>query len=705
MALIGTIRKNGWILIVTMVLALGGFILMDIISNSQRYQAGDANALGKVNGQSISYPAFEKYRSLVYANTPTEQTYQVRQSIWDYFVNRELVQKAGEDAGLGVGKDELRNLQFSVNPSEISQIIQTRFGNSSQGQQQLMYAKNAIETGNFDYSRPELRQFWEYWAEQEKEIIKDRVQNKLANMVTKGIYSPLWLSEMTFREYNERVTFNYVRLPFSIVPETDATVTDDDYKAYLKENPRAYFQEQETRNLSYVTFDVVPTAADTVNARNTLLALREGLRTAPNDSTFALANGGTFDGMFLKKSELPAKAADSLMQRPVGAVVGPYLDGDVWTMAKIVGRKAVPDSVKARHILIRDPGAEGRVDSLIGLLNSGKARFDSLAARFGTDGTAARGGDLGYFAQGTMVPEFNKLCFEQGEQGKIYKVRTQFGVHVMEITGKKFLTNETSVKAAFLRQRVEPGKSTQQDAKDKAVALSQQAKTTADLQNAGGDKVRVANGLKAVDFSITDLGQGDDIREIMRWAFNKDTKVDAVSKQVFVIRDPVSGFFDSKYVVPVLQAILPAGEASVASLRATPAADLLVRNRKKGEVLKAKIGTVSDLSALASQYNALVDTATNVTIAQTFLKNGGVEPRVYAAAFSIAKDAISAPIVGANGVYVVKPLTERRMPQGQGDYRFSSPQVVSSARNNFFMNFISSLRKKANISDTRERFF
>jgi hypothetical protein len=36
MALIGTIRKNGWILIVAMALALGGFILMDVMSNSQR---------------------------------------------------------------------------------------------------------------------------------------------------------------------------------------------------------------------------------------------------------------------------------------------------------------------------------------------------------------------------------------------------------------------------------------------------------------------------------------------------------------------------------------------------------------------------------------------------------------------------------------------------------------------------------------------
>ena len=51
MALIGTIRKNGWILIVAMALALGGFILMDVMSNSQRYSAADINTLGNVNDQ------------------------------------------------------------------------------------------------------------------------------------------------------------------------------------------------------------------------------------------------------------------------------------------------------------------------------------------------------------------------------------------------------------------------------------------------------------------------------------------------------------------------------------------------------------------------------------------------------------------------------------------------------------------------------
>ena len=100
MALIGTIRKNGWILIGTMILALGGFILMDIVSNSQRYNAADANTLGSVNGKDIRSEDFERYKDAIYTNS-TGNDFQVRGQVWNQFV---------EDAIIKEQAEELRNL-------------------------------------------------------------------------------------------------------------------------------------------------------------------------------------------------------------------------------------------------------------------------------------------------------------------------------------------------------------------------------------------------------------------------------------------------------------------------------------------------------------------------------------------------------------------------------------------------------------------
>jgi formylglycine-generating enzyme required for sulfatase activity len=109
--------------------------------------------------------------------------------------------------------------------------------------------------------------------------------------------------------------------------------------------------------------------------------------------------------------------------------------------------KVVPDSVRARHIMFRQNtfNAEKRIDAIKILIESGKYTFEYAAKQYSEDGVAAQGGDLGYFAEGRMVPEFNDMCFYEAEIGKIYKVQTQFGWHLVEVTDKIFLDAQYSI--------------------------------------------------------------------------------------------------------------------------------------------------------------------------------------------------------------------------------------------------------------------
>ncbi|MEO6758693.1 MAG: SurA N-terminal domain-containing protein, partial [Saprospiraceae bacterium] len=345
MALIGTIRKNGWILIVLMTLALGGFILMEIISNAERNSVGDVNLLGKVNGTEIKRGEFDDYEKLVYANAKSN-SFQVRGQMWDYFVERALVDQEAEALGLGVDGEELKDLEFGMRPSP---IIADRFKNpdGQVNRQQLASIKGAIEGGQF--TDPLNRA---YWATQEKEIVKERLQSKIVALVSKGMYTPGWQAEMAFHETNERLDFVYVRIPYEKVKDDEAKPTDADYAAYLKQNPHLYDQTEETRLVDYVSFDVQPTAEDTLANRESVAKLVEGLRTAPNDSIYIVTNNGILENTYKAKAALPPSMADTLLQRPIGSVVGPYLDGGAWTIAKILDRKVVPDSARARHILI-----------------------------------------------------------------------------------------------------------------------------------------------------------------------------------------------------------------------------------------------------------------------------------------------------------------------------------------------------------------
>jgi peptidyl-prolyl cis-trans isomerase D len=703
MALIGTIRNNGWILIALMVLALGGFILMDVVQNSQRYQAGDAATMGSVNGTTIKTQDFERYKSIIYSNATSANDFQVRQQIWDYFVEDAIVRDNSEKIGLGVSKEELLDLQFGANPSP---IIQERY----RGQEaQLPQIKQAIETGQL--KGDEYRDFYFRWLEQEKEIVKARLQDKMINMISKAMYTPTWQAEMTFVDNNQRIDYNFIRVPFDKIPDSEVKVEDADYAAFLKENPRTYDQAFETRVINYVTFDVVPTTADSIESKNKVIKLADGLKgVAKDDSLFVVSSGGTYDAGYLAKSALPAAVADRLVSAPLDSLVGPYLDGANYTIAKILARKVIPDSVRARHILLREatPANELKVDSIMGLIRSGKARFDTLAMRVSQDpGSGMKGGDLGYFSNGMMVPEFNDVCFNTGEQGKLYKVATQFGWHIIEITGKKFIKNETSVRAAYLREVVRPSTGTQQIAKDKALALVQSAKSIEDLEKKAiemGLRMETSTPVRENEYGLGALGRGKDAREVIRWAYNADTEVGDLSKQVFSFLDP--NFFDARYVVAALKSITPKGAATVASLKENTQVEIEVRNRKKAAAIMAKIQGINTLEAATSTFGVQIDTMRNASLLNVTLPNGaGPEVRVAGAALATAYGTVSKPIVGKNGVYMVKPITEKSVVQMPADLTPFRTQATSTATNAIRFNLMTKLKEKADLKDNRAMFF
>lgn len=706
MALIGTIRKNGWILIATMVLALGGFILMDIVSNSQRYSAADANTLGSVNGKQIRSEDFEGYRSSIYANS-TGNDYQIRTQVWNQFVEEALVSEQAEALGLGVSKDELLDLQFGTN---LSPIIMERF--RGQGGQADMNAlgqiKTAIESGQLDDEK--YLEFRTRWSFQEKEIIKQRLQDKMLAMVNKGIYTPSWMAEMAFTENNQRVDYLFVRVPYDKVADSEVKVGDDDYAAYLKDNPRLYDQQEETRVINYVSFDVLPTSGDSLKARETVSALIAGLK-GKGDSLHVVNHDGLYDMSYKVKSALPANVADKLMSASIDSVVGPYIDGGSWTIAKILGRKVLPDSVKARHILIREstPANEKTVDSLKNLITSGKVRFDSLAIRVSQDpGSGAKGGDLGYFANGVMVPEFNDVCFNTGEQGKIYKVATQFGWHLIEITGKKFIKNEPALRAAYISELIRPSNATQQDVKDKALALVNSVKNLSDLEaktTEGNLRMEASQALKASDFTIGLLGSGKDARDLVKIVFGKDADQGDVFKQVFSFVDPNGGYYDSKYAVVALRTINPKGSATVASLKSNQQVEIEVRNRKKAEVILAKLQGASDLNAAAAAYGVTIDTSANSSLMQVAVPKGGQEPRVVGTVFSLKNGQVSKAISGKTGVYMVQPISEPTAVQVPADLTMFRRQVSSSAQSAVRSGLMNSLKKAADIKDNRVLFF
>jgi peptidyl-prolyl cis-trans isomerase D len=707
MALIGTIRKNGWLLVGTMILALVAFILMTIMENQQNYSQGDANTVATVNGKTIRYEDFQNYKEVIYSNASNSNDLQINQTVYNYFMEDAIVRDIAGDLGFGVCRDELMDLQFG---QRLSPIVQERYG---QNLSQLAEIKGAIEGGQLE--DPQYAPFRQRWAVQEKEIIKRRLQDKIQNLVAKSMFTPAWQAEMAFKETNEKKNFLFVRVPYDKVTDDQAPVTDADYKAYLAENPKLYNNEEETRILEFVSIDVVPTGADSMDCQKRLSDLASKLgKGDKEDSLYIVNNGGVWNPSFIPKAQLPPTAADQLAATPIGSTYGPYIDGDSYVVAKLLGKKLMPDSVRARHILIKpdqDPAASTKIDSLKKLIEGG-ASFEALARTNSSDGSAAKGGDLGYFANGRMVPEFNDVCFNTGEQGKIYKVQTQFGFHLIEITGKKFIKNETSIKAAFLIEPIRPSDKTVNEAKGKAELLVQSGKSLTDLATAAaqqGLQVQTSPALKINDIAIGILGNGADARQVIRWAFDADNdgekaKVGNLAGRLFTFVDPGGRNFDSRYAIVGLKSISPAGAATAESLKSNATADLEVKNRKKAGVILSKLQGVSDLAGAAAAYGVAVDTSTNAVLLNAGLPKAGNEPRVVGAAFGLSNGTVSKPIVGRSGVYLVQPISDPAVGNAPDLTPFRR-QVNSTNNTQIRQGFITGLRKNASIKDNRSKFF
>ncbi|GIV31833.1 MAG: peptidylprolyl isomerase [Saprospiraceae bacterium] len=722
MALIGKIRRQKWLLTGSLAVALFLFIAMLMFDNpNQSFLGGSATMVGEIEGRKIESQEFNATYEMLYRNIQGD-SYAQRTSLWNTLVDEAILTKLAEDIGIGVSKTELLDLQFSTDRNRLSPIITSRYINPNTGQldyDQLNQLKNIITTNQIDQMIANgtlPADFKARWSYQEREIIKDRLQTKVANLIAKALYTPTWMAEMISLDQNTRVDFEYVLVPFDEIDNSEVTLEDADYKAYFEENKEQFRQDEETRKLEYVVLDVVPTAADSAEIRQRIADLLDDFANAEDDSLFVETNYGTLEEAYYKKAELSPVLADTIESMSIGQVFGPYVDEGAFKAAKLIDKKVIPDSVRARHIL--RPASDQNsylaavktIDSLKTLIESGKATFDSLAAEFGTDGTASKGGDLGFFGPGTMVKPFNDLCFYKAEPGKLYTVTTQFGVHLVEVTDRKFGPDrEPSYRVAYIAQDIVPSQSTQDSVREVALQLIENNPDLESLRKSVaemGMSTIVSAPLKKNDFVVDNLGAGEGSREMVRWAFGLDInsgepEIGDVAPRPFGFQAPEM-FYTAKYVVAGLYSIRPAGLPSYKDVKAE--IEPMVINRKKGELIASKMQGLTDLQAIANTFGTTVDTALNVNLASTFIPNVGPEPKVVAKAWKTEIGQVSGPVIGNAGVFAVKPFNKPtpNPVANLAQVKLSNQQGLRSIIRTRLMQ---ALRKQADITDNRARFF
>lgn len=706
MALIGEIRKKSWLLILAIGLGLASFIMMDMFSGDKSVFGAGQNTVGSIAGEEVDWQEFNRVEQALYGNSGGD-VFSRRNSLWNYFVEEKVIQKEAEQFGLGVSRDELLELEFSTDNRRISPVIFQRFSDPNTRQidrARLSSFQQAINEGNLS------SEYQVFWKHQEGEIKKDRLQSKLSNLINKAVYTPTWMAEMVHANNNQQVNFDYVKIPFDEVADSEINLTDADFKSFLQKNKSKYTQTEEARKIDYVSFQVIPTKEDSMKIYNDLNGLLPDFRTTDNDSSYVERFYGAITGNYLKKAELSPVYGDSLFNVPNGSVVGPFQDGKSYVAIKVLDKKIIPDSVRARHILINAKtqpeylAAQKTIDSLKVLVESGAHGFADLATSFSQGPSGPKGGDLGFSGPGRMVQPFNDLIFYNAERGKVYSVITQFGVHLVEVTDQKFINNESGVKIAVLTQNIVPSEDTQKDVYDKVMGFIGSNRTLSALTKSVSEDpsitLETSPPVKVNDHFVGALGGNQTSRDIVKWAFEQ-ASVGDVSPEIYVYNDEVD-FYDAKYIIAGLNSVQGKGLSSLAFIKNE--IEPLVRNEKKGEILKGKISAKNLASVVSAFSGTSVESLTDVNFSSQSVAGLGNEPKVIARAFDLEMNQVSDPIVGNNGVYVVE-LKSKPALSAPSNIPQIRQTASSQTRSKMTGQLPQALRKNAEIEDNRSRFY
>jgi peptidyl-prolyl cis-trans isomerase D len=708
MAVLERIRSRaGTIVVIVIGLALLSFVLQDLFSSGNSIFRGGANKIGEINGNTIAGEEFanrlnaaeEKYKRNQNASGVDENVrQQLMNEIWNEYLDENLFNIEMEKAGVGVADDELFDMVQGDNVDPQVQQIPL-FQDSITRQFDRNRVIRFLKTQLTEENDPDGK-FRESWADFEQSLMKARRKSKYNNLIKKAIYVTTAQAKNTYTERNRSVTYRIVGKSYDSKPDSTVPVTDEDFKKYYDEHKHELEQQDETRKLEYVVFQVNPSPEDRAELMTSMEQIKTQFQAATNDTLFANANSSNgFREESVKRGSLNVQIDSAVFSGTPGTVYGPFVDGNDVKVVKLRGFKAASDSVKARHILIStregvsEAVAMAKADSLKKAVQSG-GDFATLATLISDDpGSKIKGGDLGFFPEGAMVPEFNNACFN-GKVGDLVVVKTQFGAHLINIQDKTKPTNKAQL--VFISRPVEPSNKTNEAVFNSANDFAVNAENYEAFKKKADEKkifVVKANSIRPTDRQVNDLTNS---RELVTWAFNDETEVNDVTKVLEL---------DGKYIVAALTGKRDKGVPPLDQVKED--IEPLVKRMKKGEMFEKEMALAgaTNIDAFAARLKLTADLANTLTFGSYSLPNYGYEPKLVGTIPYAKPNVLSGPVKGNGGVYVyvVEAVTEA--PQMTTDIKEMKKQLASTNQGRVDMGVYNSLLKKANVEDKRYRFF
>ncbi len=691
MAVIGKIREKSALVMIIIGVGMLAFLLP--VDQIQRLFGGNDNNLGEIGGKEITGQEFnQRYEnsvSLWENQNQTTASAEVRESLkeqsWNEIIREVVLESQFKELGIAVSPEELFDMVQGSNPHPQVQQAFTDPATGAFNPTQVLQFLKSLETMPAENRNQ--------WLSFEDGIQKERVATKYNNLLTKGLYATSSQVERTYTEQNEQRNIKFVAKRYTSVNDSTVKLTDEDLKAYYLEHKDDYKQDA-SREVEYVKFEVVPSESDIAEAKEWIEGTAKEFELTDDDSSFVVYNSEVpLDESYYGADALPLGIDSAFFVQDTGAITPVYEQNGAFLVTKLSKTKMVPDSVKARHILLKttqtftDTLLEAKLDSVKSVIENG-GNFAEIATTMSEDvSSAIEGGDLGWFKEGAMVPSFNDACFD-GAEGDMVIVQSQFGFHLIEIL--KQAAKSRKVQLSTVSRKITPSSETFN-------AVFAQASGFYSSNNSSELFTKATESDEFAKFVATDIKVADkdipgmtDVRELVRWSFNNDEGT---------VSDPFT--FGNTYLVAHLSEVREEGIATIDQVEIQ--VELGAKKKKKAAMFAEEMGGVSSLSELATKIGGTVESAANVNFAAYAIPGMGQELSVNGMISTLQEGQMSIPVEGQTGVFVVQVETVTPAVE-TADYESVKSQI-NQGNGAVIGQLLEALKDKYGVVDKRYKFY
>ena len=709
MAAIGKIRSWGPTLVIVIGLALFAFIAEEAFRSCEATKNQQRQQVGEVLGEKINVQEFQElvdeYQQVIKMtqgreNLSDEELNNIKDQVWQSYVNNTIISKEAEKLGLTVTDTEIQNM---LKEGTNSMLLQTPFVNQQTGRFDVTmltkFLNDYKQNGQNAQVAEQYKAIYDYWSFIEKNLRQQTLAQKYQSLLAGCLLSNPISAKASFDAQNKESDILLASLAYSSINDKEVEVTDAEIKKMYDEKKEMFKQTTETRDIKYVDFQVVASAKD-----------RNELMQTMNDASQKLESGATpaeivrkaqsqipYIGLAVTRQALPNDIAMKVDSMAVGQTTKPFEStGDnTLNVVKLIAKQQMPDSVEYRMIQVGAETAEAaakRADSIYTAIKGGMP-FDSIAKKYNQKGekqwlTSAM------YQNSTSIDADSKAylsALNTMATGEVRNIKFAQGNIIVNVTDRRHMVDKYDV--AIIKHTIDFSKDTYSKAYNKFSQYVSENTTLEDLEkNAAkfGFKVQERTDMSNAEHYVAGLRA---TREAMKWIF--DAKVGQVSPLY------ECGNNDNLLVV-ALTKIHPVGYRSLDDVK-----DYLkqqVMRDKKFEMLTKKFEGVKALGD-ANKAGIKVDTVKQVTFgAPVFVQSTGAsEPALSGAVASAEKGAISKVIKGNAGAYVFQILNQTTRPekfdQKAQEQKLRQQAMQAAGR------FMQELYQKADVVDNRYLFF